>query len=776
MRLIKCYIENFGKLHAYEYDFNSNFNEIIELNGWGKTTFATFIKAMFYGLPKTSKQKLIENERKKYHPWQGGAYGGFLEFQIDEESFRIERYFGATESKDIFKLIDLKTGKLTDKYDKNIGEQIFGLDSDAYERCTFIPQKEISDVINESISSKLINMIQGTNSIDSYENALKIIKDKSSELERRGGAGKIAQVQAEIDDITDRIDSLNNNKKSIETLTTHIENYSEIIKNIELKKIEIDSQINEYSKNQKYLANKKYYQENLETKKALQKEIDEYSKILNDNDLSDDELKKYIEMDNNLVMQKSKMQTLQESNMQNDKYDELSSFFKDYCPSEDELKLNIENAQRSLTLQTETAAQKIGNVNKKSFIKGFNYKILSVLLLVLTLGLVVAGCCIVSFRLTLSLIFFVMAFFSLIACLFIYFKNYIEEKTKTISFPVNSNNSSEDFLEKAKELQLLNDELDKFISKFSKVDVDNKLAYLYDLNSKVKEFHLLEEQIKLVEDNIVHVDNEIKLLDKDINKFLSKFNFNKQHLSNKDKLDLLRTILENINKTQKDLNNVVDKISAFEKENEGCLDEGNIADLDINDLQQKQKEIQDEMDKYKDLRSSYVHKIDEMKSELSEMKDLKDNLAELNLLKNELINQLNTLNNAKEFLTKANDNLSSKYLTPMRNGLNKYLQLILNNNEIKYDLDTDLNVSFFEKGASREIGYLSKGYKEVVDLSIRFALIETLFQKEKPFIVLDDPFANMDEEKLKGAMLLLQKISDEYQILYLICHKSRRKC
>lgn len=61
MELIKCHIENFGKLQNFDFDFNSDYNVLNEQNGWGKTTFACFIKAMFYGLPATTKQNLNEN-------------------------------------------------------------------------------------------------------------------------------------------------------------------------------------------------------------------------------------------------------------------------------------------------------------------------------------------------------------------------------------------------------------------------------------------------------------------------------------------------------------------------------------------------------------------------------------------------------------------------------------------------------------------------------------------------------------------------------------------
>ena len=50
MELIKCHVENFGKLENFDYEFKKGLNTIKENNGFGKTTFAVFIKSMFYGM------------------------------------------------------------------------------------------------------------------------------------------------------------------------------------------------------------------------------------------------------------------------------------------------------------------------------------------------------------------------------------------------------------------------------------------------------------------------------------------------------------------------------------------------------------------------------------------------------------------------------------------------------------------------------------------------------------------------------------------------------
>ena len=106
MKLVKCYIENFGKLSGFSYDFTDGLNVILQENGFGKTTFATFIKAMFYGLSGTGKTSVLINERKRYKPWQGGAFGGNLVFEKDGKRYLIERFFGEKDKDETFVLYD----------------------------------------------------------------------------------------------------------------------------------------------------------------------------------------------------------------------------------------------------------------------------------------------------------------------------------------------------------------------------------------------------------------------------------------------------------------------------------------------------------------------------------------------------------------------------------------------------------------------------------------------------------------------------------------------
>ena len=85
LKLISCYIENFGGLSKYSIQFQPGITVIEEPNGFGKTTLAEFIRAMFYGFPRASKT-LEKNSRKKYLPWQGESTAEILYLNMRESS------------------------------------------------------------------------------------------------------------------------------------------------------------------------------------------------------------------------------------------------------------------------------------------------------------------------------------------------------------------------------------------------------------------------------------------------------------------------------------------------------------------------------------------------------------------------------------------------------------------------------------------------------------------------------------------------------------------
>lgn len=125
------------------------------------------------------------------------------------------------------------------------------------------------------------------------------------------------------------------------------------------------------------------------------------------------------------------------------------------------------------------------------------------------------------------------------------------------------------------------------------------------------------------------------------------------------------------------------------------------------------------------------------------------------------------------YLSQAKEKFSSHYLNRMTQGFEKYLN-ILNSDNLDTNIDIKLNVKIQEYGEKRETDYLSTGYRDLIGICMRLALIEALFESEAPFIILDDPFVNLDEEKIEKAKQIVQELSKKYQIIYFVCHESRK--
>lgn len=174
MKLIRCHIENFGVLSDFDFNFDDGLTTICQSNGFGKSTFAAFIKAMFYGFPRTGARNIVENERKRYDPWQGGKYGGYLEFEVQDVSYRVTRYFGKTAAKDTFSLLDLTNRRPSEAYSEKLGEELFRLDADSFARSTYVPQLSVGDMeATTSIRTKLSNLVDDTNDLSNYDTAEK---------------------------------------------------------------------------------------------------------------------------------------------------------------------------------------------------------------------------------------------------------------------------------------------------------------------------------------------------------------------------------------------------------------------------------------------------------------------------------------------------------------------------------------------------------------------------------------------------------------------------
>ena len=137
------------------------------------------------------------------------------------------------------------------------------------------------------------------------------------------------------------------------------------------------------------------------------------------------------------------------------------------------------------------------------------------------------------------------------------------------------------------------------------------------------------------------------------------------------------------------------------------------------------------------------------------------------------IRTYNLVSVTHDFLQKAKEQLTARYMEPIAKGFSKYYQMLTGDDRGEWMIDANINLKVREYGELRETKWLSAGYQDLIGVCMRLALVDAMYTEEKPFLILDDPFVNLDQEKVDCGNQLLLSVSEEYQVIYFTCHDSR---
>ena len=202
MKIISLHIVAFGKLKDVSLQFKGGINVIKEANSFGKTTVAGFIRAMLYGLAPARSRDV--NNVARFAPWgSADRFGGSMVVEHDGESYRIERFFGATARMETLTVTNDKTGK-TLNWQKQPGEILLGLTAESYDRSAFFPQEAVELAPNENMDNRLGNIVQ--DNAEDYDKVQEKLRAYKKDLRHeRGNGGEIYKLECEKRDLTEQI-------------------------------------------------------------------------------------------------------------------------------------------------------------------------------------------------------------------------------------------------------------------------------------------------------------------------------------------------------------------------------------------------------------------------------------------------------------------------------------------------------------------------------------------------------------------------------------------
>ena len=194
---------------------------------------------------------------------------------------------------------------------------------------------------------------------------------------------------------------------------------------------------------------------------------------------------------------------------------------------------------------------------------------------------------------------------------------------------------------------------------------------------------------------------------------------------------------------------------------------------DAADISEEKKALERKCEEKKKVIESYTDQLEALKEKQDRLSEDEIRLEEINECLLKYNHKYDIINKTARYLDEAKARLTSRYMNPIAEAFGRYYGYINEADVEDYDIDAHIVITKKEMGERRDTSMLSTGYRDLIDVALRMALIDAMYPGEKPFVVLDDPFVNLDTEKLNRAREFLKILAEDYQVIYFTCHESR---
>ena len=864
MRLISCYIENFGGLSRFSLDFEPGLTIIQQPNGFGKTTLAEFIRAMFYGFPRKSPRQL--SRREKYRPWNGGRCGGHLTFEHEGTGYRIERTFGAAPKGDSFKIYDLATGRETDRFTADLGVELFGLDADSFERSTYLPQsRETGALTTDSIRAKLTDLVEDADDVGNFEKARDALRAKRSAyvpFRGRGGAvaadterisriqqeldsaGESAQAQAEAarelaaleaerDRVAEDISAVRRElaaAREAALLGTHRQYYEKITDSLNdtndrLAQLEgaypqgfpdaedLDTVTDAVERAGVLGARQLVTDED----RQAQKFTEEYRDMFAGGVPGGEEFDRAYRLRDRRRTAEAQLEAAALPEAEAAELARLDAFFAPGLPLEEVLAAREADAAEAARLREENLRLASQTVERP------RYKVPSPLTVPLLLGCgaaaLLAGILLMANGRTvpggaaLALGVLALAAAGWMAC-----RARVTRPVRALSPQVQALVRENE--EKAAALEA---EVRACTAEYGgepPARIRQRLARLAALTERDA---ALARRRRELGTQLAECDAQLQaFFDKyhcplrgDAYEALNRFRRTcdaweracaqleqrdqrqAQHRRETEQvrqaLDAFRARYGVVPRTREQVlairedarqyaaltaaaRDLEDQIARFRREHGDAMaapvpETG----ADAETLGRREAALLDRQDRIAQRLPRLAQRERELRENADRIPELQDELACWQEKQQVHRENAALLDDTISFLEQARDDLSTAYMGAIRENFSALMERMAGEDPAGILMTPELDVKLARGGVSRELGYFSAGQTDLIMLCMRLSLVDALFRAAKPFVILDDPFVNLDDERTREALALLRDLSRDRQILYLVCHSSRAR-
>ncbi|MBQ9148082.1 MAG: AAA family ATPase [Oscillospiraceae bacterium] len=865
MKLIGCYIENFGGLRQYAQDFEDGLTVICQPNGFGKTTLAEFIRAMFYGFPRKTKTL---GKRQKYLPWNGGKCGGHLTFEHEGQRYRIERTFGATPRGDSFTLIDLQTGQKSSRFSEEIGLELFGLDADSFERSTYLPQnRDVGPLNTDSIRAKLGDLVEDSGDVGNFEKALAALRTRrSAYVPYRGAGGAVAEDAAMVTRVQRELDSAESSGAELRLVTEQVAAMEAEQKTLAGEIAGIRNRITACAQAEARAARRREH-DRLET--ALQgtraelaalrekyprglpqqEEINEIlpvverAAILENQQVSgpaDDHAQEIVEEHqarfgsgipgeedflrhrkeaDEIAALNARLEACCLSDGDGAELAAAEAFFSPGLPTENTLNHQAQCLAEAERLRRENlrlAAQ------PEELKKEKKSALTPVLLAVGVLGVILGIVLLALGQFAIGGAALGVGVVALLAAVYVSLRAMVARSAGGVSPQLQAIIRENDLQAAAKE-----NDVRAFTSRYCPdiSDPAQALRQIRDTAARLTALRGRREALKTQADSLTaqrdtqwasvkgflnqygmdaaperafellavlqracdtYVQAREKLADRDerlrrhhlaltaaqaeLAAFREKYGV---ALGDRVQVLQLRDDAGRLEQLTFDAAEQADQLERFRQENGDILA---APAEEIPDPEQLKRTEAQLLARQKDLTEELLRQRQKQRrlwDEADRIPALRDELQKWQEKKISDQKRAETLDDTMDYLARAKDNLASSYMGPIRESFSGLMERMLGQQREGILLSPELEIKLERGGQVRELGYFSAGQTDLVMLCMRLALVDALFTGVKPFVILDDPFVNLDDTNTREALELLRELSRDRQIVYLVCNSSR---
>lgn len=725
MKLIRCHIENFGKLSDFTYEFTENCNTICEENGWGKSTLAAFLRVMLFGFRNEGKRDPIENERKRYTPWQKGVYGGELQFENRGKQYSVRRTFGNKAAEDEFQLTDPVTHLPSEDFTEKLGEELFQIDAASFERTTFISQNDCETFVTDSINAKIGNLAENTDDINNFETADKRLNDLLNAMSPTRKTG-----------------SLRRDKDRITELKTQVRNGQEIQNTMESIAARKQTALEEREKLAGELAELQAKQQELGAYKDQQAKRE-----------------KYLDLTAKLAERERLLK-------------EAKSYFNGVIPTEEDLRKCLsrcseaESIRRAMELSGQTGSAPEGSVRYEE--QEVQYREKAARLKTLETVQAKEHRRILRERESGRKRKTVLGIFGILLLLAGMFCFLLKQPMAGgillalgivalgAAWLVSTGIPGEDAAEK--------EEITELRAELVRLEEEQRLAA--DRQKKRQE----ETERRYGEQK-----EQYEKLENEIHQFFTRIGILQEEHPEEQLTELLhrrsdyRNALMEYDKSEQELKTFertedIPRLLAL-KAPEG--------EESLESLTEEMKVLSGRMEERFQTIRSYQEQLSSLQEAWDQVESMEDELEVLQEDIDRRSRQYELLGTTKKLLEEARSSFTARYTEPVMEGFRKYYRILTGMECDNYQMDANTRLQVIEENMPREIGYLSLGNRDLIGICMRMALVEAMYETTQPFLILDDPFVNLDENRTKGAMRFLGEIAKEYQVIYFTCHGSR---